>query len=154
MHPGFDIGETGGEGGVGGWSDGFGGKVELSVVGKAMKTEAMAAEDLAEGEHVQDEKEGAEYRTLGDTVSEWGSGGFAVVDGNVLVTVGKVGSEPGEDGASDASVVLKAGKEDGVVDGVESCSEVEKDENGEGAGVCREEYVVGDFEKGGFGTVF
>ena len=33
----------------------------------------------------------------------------------------------------------------GVVDGVESCSEVQEDEDGEVAGVCGKEDVVGDF---------
>ena len=40
----------------------------------------MMAEDLTEGEDVYYEQQGAEHRTLGDTVSDWGSGGGAVVD--------------------------------------------------------------------------
>ncbi len=33
VHPGFDVRETIGEGGEDGWSDGFGGNIELGVVG-------------------------------------------------------------------------------------------------------------------------
>ena len=41
---------------MGGWGDGFGGEVQLSVVGVAVETEAMAAEDVTKGEDVQDEE--------------------------------------------------------------------------------------------------
>ncbi|KAM3842547.1 uncharacterized protein ACN63O_022346, partial [Diretmus argenteus] len=42
-----------------------------------------------------------------------------------------------------------ATEEDGVIDGVESCTEVEEEENGEGASVRGEEEVVGDVKQGG-----
>ena len=41
-----------------------------------------------------------------------------------------------------------------MVDGVESSSEVQEDDDGEMAGVCREEDVVGDFQEGCFNAVF
>ncbi|XP_008296624.1 myosin-binding protein C, fast-type-like [Stegastes partitus] len=46
-----------------------------------------------------------------------------------------------------------AREEDGVIDGVEGCCEVEEDENAEVSGVCREEKVVGDFKEVCFGAV-
>lgn len=60
---------------------------------------------------------------------------MAVVDGNELVSVGEIGSEPGEDGASDAEGGLKTGDENGVVDRVKGSTEVKEDEDVEGAGV-------------------
>jgi len=41
---------------------------------------------------------------------------------------------------------LKTVEEDGVVDGVESGTEVEKEEDGKVARVSREENVIGDFQ--------
>lgn len=55
MHPGFNVSQAGGEGGVGGSSDGFGGKVQLGVVSVTVKMEAMAAKDLSKGENIYDE---------------------------------------------------------------------------------------------------
>jgi len=40
-----------------------------------------------------------------------------------------------------------------VINGVKSCTEVEEEENGEGARIRGEEEVVGDFEQSGFGAV-
>lgn len=87
-------------------------------------------------------------------MSDWGSGGFTIIDGDIVVAAGKVGSEPGEGGASDTNRVLKAVEEDRVVYGVKGSGEVEEDEDSEGARVCGQEYVVGDFEEGGFSAVF
>ena len=55
--------------------------------------------------------------------------------------------------ASDAEGGLKAGEKNSVVDGVESCSEVKEDEDGEVVGVCREEEVIGYFQDGFFSAV-
>ena len=41
-------------------------------------------------------------------MSDWGGGGFAVIDGDVLLSVREVGGEPGEDGAGQTKGVLKA----------------------------------------------
>ena len=46
----------------------------------------------------------------------------------------QVGGEPGEGRVSDANG-LQATEEDGLIDGVEDSTEVEEEENGEGAGV-------------------
>ena len=45
---------------------------------------------------------------------------------------------PGDCSASDVTVVVNMGKEFVMVDGVEGCSEVERDEDGELSGVTRE----------------
>jgi hypothetical protein len=58
LHPSFNISQAGGESGVGGSSDGFGGEVQLGVVGITVKMEAMAAEDLTKGENVDDNRRG------------------------------------------------------------------------------------------------
>ena len=60
--------------------------------------------------------------------------GFVVVDGDVLQSFRQVGGEPGEGGVSDANG-LQTAEGDGVIDGVEGSTEVEEEENGEGAGV-------------------
>ena len=61
VHPGFYVGEAVGEGGENSWSDGFGGDVELSVVGIAVKVKSMAADDVAKWEHIEDEEDGAKH---------------------------------------------------------------------------------------------
>ena len=55
-----------------GGGDGFGGEVQLCVIGITVEFEAVAAQDLSEGEDVQDEEEGARYRALRDTMVEGG----------------------------------------------------------------------------------
>ena len=40
---------------LGDGSDGFGGEIELCVIGIAMKVEAVAAEYVTKGEHVENE---------------------------------------------------------------------------------------------------
>ena len=47
------------------------------------------------------------------------------------MTVGEVGVDPGECCASDVDCGFQSGEQDGVVDGVKSCCEVQKDEDGE-----------------------
>lgn len=56
LHPGFNVSEAGGEGGVGGLGDGSAGEVELGIICVAVKTETMMAKDLTKGEDVQNEK--------------------------------------------------------------------------------------------------
>ena len=60
---------------------------------------------------------------------------MTVVDGDELMSVGEIGSEPGEGGVSDAKGGLKTGVENGVVDRVKGCTEVKEDEDIEGASV-------------------
>ena len=60
--------------------------------------------------------------------------GFVVVDGDVLESFRQLGGEPGEGRVSYANG-LQMPEEDGVVDGVEGSTEVQEEENGEGAGV-------------------
>lgn len=153
LHPGFDIGEAVGEGGVSGGGDGVGGDIELDVIGITVEMETMVANDVAKGEQVEYEEERTKYRTLGDALGQRNSGGGAVVDVDELLSVCEIRFQPGECSASDVEGGLKAGKKNGVVDGVECCSEVQEDEDGEVAGVCREEDVVGDFQEGCFSAV-
>ena len=87
---------------MGGSSNCFGGEVKLGVVGVAVKMEAMAAEDLTKGEDVDYEKERAKHRALGDTVGDRGYDGFAIVYGEELMSVRKVGCEPGESSTSNS----------------------------------------------------
>ena len=61
--------------------------------------------------------------------------------------------EPGEGGAGDAEGRFEAGKKNGVVDSVESCSEVQEDKDAEVTRVSGEEDVVGDFDEGCFSTM-
>ena len=78
------------------WSDGFGGEVQLGVVGVGVELKSVVAEDLTKWEDVYDEEEGTEYRALGDTVGNWGGGGVAVIDGDELLSIGEVGCQPGK----------------------------------------------------------
>ena len=68
LHPVFNVSQTGDDGSNGGVRDGFDGEVELCVVRVAVEPEAMTAEDLSEGEEVQNKEEGTKHRALGDTV--------------------------------------------------------------------------------------
>ena len=47
----------------------------------------MATDDLSKGKDVNDEEEGTKHGTLGNTVGDWGGGGFTVVYGNELMSV-------------------------------------------------------------------
>lgn len=73
----------------------------MGIISIAVKLETMTADDVTKGKHVEDEEEGAQHRTLGDTLGDEGCVGFAVVDADELVTVGEVRFEPGEGSASD-----------------------------------------------------
>ena len=48
---------------------------------------------------------------------------MTVVDGDELMSVGEIGSEPGEGGASDAKGGLETGEENGVIDRVKGSTE-------------------------------
>ena len=89
MHPGFDV-KAGGESGVGGGRDGVDGDVKLDVIGVAMELETVSADDVTEGEQVQDEEEGTKHRTLGDALGQGSGGGGAMVDVYELMTVGEI----------------------------------------------------------------
>ena len=52
----------------------------MSVVSITVKLKAVMAEDLSEGEDVNSEEQRAKHGTLGDTMSERGSGGGAFVN--------------------------------------------------------------------------
>lgn len=56
----------------------------------------MVANDLTEGKHIDYEEEGAEDRTLGDTMGDWRGVGFMVIDGDEVVTIGEIRGEPEE----------------------------------------------------------
>lgn len=66
MYPGFDVCQTGGEGGEGGVGDSFSEEVELCVVSIA---KAMAGNDLSKWEDIEYEEEGSKHQALGDTMS-------------------------------------------------------------------------------------
>lgn len=55
MHPGLDVIEAGGQSGLSFSGDGCSGDVEMDVIGVAVEVETMAATDVANGEHVEDE---------------------------------------------------------------------------------------------------
>ncbi|XDV53579.1 hypothetical protein PO909_022050 [Leuciscus waleckii] len=88
---GFNVGNAIGDGGEDSRGDGFGGHVELGIIGVAVKMESMVADDLTEGKHVDGEEEGAEHGTLGDTMGDRGGVGVAVVNRDKVVTVREVG---------------------------------------------------------------
>ena len=46
---------------MGGGGNGFGGEVELCVIGVTVETEAVTAEYVTQGEHVENEEEGTKY---------------------------------------------------------------------------------------------
>ena len=138
LHPWFYISKTGGESKVGDWGDGLAGEAELGVVSVAVEIETMTTDDLSKGKDVNDKEEGTKHGTLGDTVGDWGGGGFTVIYGNELMSVWEIWGEPGEGSASYTKRVLETWEEDGVVDGVEGGAEVEEDEDGEEARVSRE----------------
>ena len=75
---------------MGGSGDGFGWEVELCIIGVAMEVEAVAAEDLSQGEDVHDKKEGAKHRALGNSVGYGSGGGFRVVYGDELLSVREI----------------------------------------------------------------
>ena len=60
---------------------------------------------------------------------------MTVVDGDELMYVGEIGSEPGEGGSSDAKGGLETGDENGVIDRVKGSTEVKEDEDNVGASV-------------------
>ena len=76
--------------------DGFGGDVELDVICIAVEVEAMALDDLTEGEEVENEEERTKHRPLRNTLGQGGSRGGAVVGEDELLSIGEVGVEPGE----------------------------------------------------------
>ena len=47
----------------------------------------MTTDDWSKGQDVNDEEEGTKHGTLGDTVGDWGGGGFAVIYGDELMLV-------------------------------------------------------------------
>ena len=104
----------------------------------------MVANDVAKGEQVEYEEERTKHWTLRDALGQGNSGGGAV-DMDELSGC-EVWFEPGECNASDAEGGLKVGEENGVVDGVEGCGEVQEDEC-EVARVSGVEDVVGDFQE-------
>lgn len=53
---------------------GFGAKVDLGVIGVTVEVQVEVAEYLTKGEDVDDEEEGAEYRALGNALSDCGCG--------------------------------------------------------------------------------
>ena len=59
----------------------------MGVVSIAVEIETMTTDDLSKGKDVNDEEEGTKHRTLGDTVGDWGGGGFAVIYGDELMSV-------------------------------------------------------------------
>jgi len=58
--------------------------------------------------------------------------------------------KPGESGAGN----VEGDSKNGVVDSVESCSEIQEDEDGEMTSISGENNVSGDFKEGCFSVVF
>ncbi len=109
--------------------DGFGGDVELNFVGVTMEVKVVATDDVTERKEAEDEKEETKHQTLRDAVGQGGGGGGVVIDPDELLSVGDIGSEPCEGGASDVEGGFGTGEKDGVVDGVKGCRRVEEDED-------------------------
>ncbi|XDV46572.1 hypothetical protein PO909_014447 [Leuciscus waleckii] len=144
VHPGFNVGNAIGDGGEDSRGDGFGGHVELGIIGVAVKMESMVADDLTEGKHVDGEEEGPEHGTLGDTMGDRGGVGVAVVNRDKVVTVREVGGEPEKCCARDANR-FKTMEEDGMVYCVKCSGEVEEKEEGYGTRVGSNEEIICDF---------
>lgn len=53
---------------------GFGAEVDLGVISVTVEVQIEVAEYLTKGENVDDKEEGAEYGTLGNTLSDCGYG--------------------------------------------------------------------------------
>ena len=90
MHPGLYCREAGVDVGEGWVVGGVGAEVDLGVVGIAVEVQVEVAEDLTKGENVDDEKEGTEYRALGNTLCDRGCGRGAVIEGDEMRSVGEV----------------------------------------------------------------
>ena len=52
----------------------------------------MPADDTAQGEHIQGEQQGAEYRALGDTTGDWLGLRFCSSQGNALSSISEAQS--------------------------------------------------------------
>lgn len=61
------------DGGENDCGDGFGGDVSLCVVSVTVKMKSMLLNNVSKRKHVDDEKEGAKHRALGDSVGDGGS---------------------------------------------------------------------------------
>ena len=90
----------------------------MSVISVAVEKKAVMAEDLSKRKDEQDEPEGRSS-TLGDSMGDKGVGGFAFVDGDVLMSVREIRVEPGEGGSGYAQGVVRACEEDGMVAGID-----------------------------------
>lgn len=90
MHPGSNFSEAVCQGGVGCCGDGFWGDVNLDIVCKTVEMETMLADDVTEGEHVENEQERTKHRTLGDALGQKNSGGGAVKNNDELLFVGEI----------------------------------------------------------------
>lgn len=66
--------------------DGFGGDVELDVIGVAVEVETMTMYDITMWEDVENEQERTKHRTLGDALGQGSGGGGVVVDADKLLT--------------------------------------------------------------------
>lgn len=67
---------------------GFGAEVDLGVIGIAVEVQVKVAEYLTKREDVDDEEEGAEYRALGNTLSDCGCGRGVVMERDEVGSVG------------------------------------------------------------------
>ncbi|CAB1441576.1 unnamed protein product [Pleuronectes platessa] len=77
----------------------------------------------------ENKEEMAKYRTLGDTLGDWGRVGVGFIDANELMAVREVGFE-----------------KDGVVDGFKGSIEIKEDKDVEGVILRGEQEVVCDFD--------
>lgn len=80
---------------------------------------------------VEGEEERGEDRALWDSCQQGGRLGGEVGDLGRLSAIGEEGRKKGEGGAGESKVDREPGEEDGVVDGIKGCGEVEKDEGGD-----------------------
>jgi hypothetical protein len=81
----------------------------------------VGVDDVRQGRSVQSKENGTKDRSLGDPKGQFDRWRLNTIDEDRLKSVGKVGSEPGEDSVINAKRVLQSGEENGVVNSVESC---------------------------------
>ncbi len=82
--------QWGSSSGVDSCGNGFGGDVELDVIGIAVEMEAMSTYDVSKGEHVEDDQEMTKHWILEDALAQRSCGGGAVVDADELLSVCEV----------------------------------------------------------------
>ena len=88
----------------------------------------MLADDAAKGKSVEGEHSGAENRPLGDSTSDSECLRFCSSQGDIFCSSRQVGLEPAQGGVRESDGVVEALKEDVMVNRIENCRQIQKDE--------------------------